>query len=186
MDSKTIEKNKKIFKKTVETYDIFTPKLIEFLGDALFTAPASTMITLHNSFEGGLIDHLIRVAKYAAMFNEILPENLKCSKESVLKVAFLCEIGKTFLYKPCESDWHRKTQGKLYDFVEDNVSMKVGERSVFYALSNGVILTEEETQAILGFERSEDDKMAKWHSVPLTRVLKSAIEFAIMEESSNN
>lgn len=181
-DNKSINKNKKIFEMTNTKYSIFTPKLIEFLGEKLFTAPASTMLSLHNAFDGGLMDHLIRVAKYAAMFNEILPENLKCTKESVLKVSFLCEIGKVFQYKTCDSKWHRENQGKLYEFVEDTVSMKIGERSLYYALSNGVVLTEEEVQAILNFDKNDDDKMVRWHSTPLAKILKTAIEFAIMEE----
>lgn len=184
-DTKMITKNKKIFEMTNEKYNVYTPKLVEFLGDALFTAPASTMESLHNAFDGGLMDHLIRVAKYAAMFNEILPENMRYTKESIIKVSFLHDIGKVFLYKPCESDWHRKNQGKLYEFTEDNISMTVGERSLFYALSHEVLLTEEEAQAILNFNKEDDDKMARWHSTPLSKVLKTAVEFAIMEEKAN-
>ena len=184
MDKKTISKNKKLFEFTNEKYSVYTTKLVEFLGNDLFTAPASTLLSLHNASEGGLLDHLIRVAKYAAMFNEILPETLKCTKESIIKVSFLCEIGKVFLYKPCESKWHRENQGKMYEFVEENTSMKIGERSLFYALSNGVMLTESEAQAILSFDKDDDDKMVKWHSTPLTKVLKTAIEFAIMEEKN--
>lgn len=181
-DKNLINKNKKLFEMSNSKYLMFTQKLIDFLGDSLFTAPASTMTSLHNAFDGGLMDHLIRVAKYAAMFNETLPEKLRCSKESILKVSFLCDIGKVFLYKPCESEWHRKNQGKMYEFIEENVSMRVGERSLYYALSNGVILTESECQAILNFEKEDVDKMVRWHSTPLTKILKTAVEFAIMEE----
>lgn len=183
-DKKSISKNKKIFEMTNEKYHVYTPKLVEFLGENLFTAPASTMLSLHNAFEGGLMDHLIRVAKYAAMFNEILPENMRYPKESILKVSFLCDIGKVFQYKPCDSKWHRENQGKMYEFIEENISMKVGERSLYYALSNGVILTEEEAQAVLNFDKEDDDKMARWHSTPLTKILKTAVEFAIMEEKT--
>jgi hypothetical protein len=183
-NSKLISKNKKMFEMTNEKYQVYTPNLVTFLGESLFTAPASTMLSLHNAFEGGLMDHLMRVAKYAAMFNEVLPEALRYPKESVLKVSFLCEIGKVFMYKPCESDWHRKNQGKMYEFIEDNVSMRVGERSLFYALSHGVILTEVEAQAVLTFDKEDDDKMARWHSCPLSKILKTAVEFAIMEEKN--
>ena len=181
-DSKSISKNKKIFEMTNTKYQIFTQQLVDFLGDTFYTAPASTMTSLHNAFEGGLMDHLIKVAKYAAMLNEILPEKKRATKESVLKVSFLCEIGKVYQYKPCTSEWHRKNQGKMYEFIEDNVSMRVGERSIFYALSHGVMLTEAETQAILNFEKKDDDEMARYHSEPLTYVLKTAVAFAIMEE----
>jgi hypothetical protein len=182
LDKKQLSKNKKIFEMTNEKYHVYTNKLIEFLGESLFTSPASTMLSLHNAFEGGLLDHLIRVAKYAAMFNEMLPEKMRSPKESILKVSFLCDIGKIFQYKPCESKWHRENQGKMYEFIEENVSMKVGERSLFYALSNGVTLNESEAQAILNFEKDGEDKMVKWHSTPLTKILKTAVEFAIMEE----
>ena len=182
LDKKAIAKNKKILEMTNEKYQVFTPKLMEFLGESLFTAPASTMLSLHNACEGGLVDHLIKVAKYAAMFNEILPEPMRYTKESVLKVSFLCEIGKVFLYKPCTSEWHRKNQGKMYEFAENNVSMSVGERSLFYALSNDVILNEAECQAILNYTKNDDDNQVRWHSTPLAKLLKTAIEFAIMEE----
>jgi len=185
-NEKEINKNKRIFQQTNEKYHVFTNKLIEFLGESYYTAPASTMLSLHNAYEGGLLDHSIRVAKFASMLNELLPEKLKCSKESVIKVSFLSEIGKVFLYKKCESDWHIKNQGKIYEFADNVTSMRIGERSVYYALSNEVILTEEETQAILNFEKPDDDHMAKWHSSPLSKILKTAIEFAIMEEKTES
>lgn len=185
LDKKEINKNKKIFEKTNEMYNVFTPKLVEFLGENLFNSPASPLLSQHNACTGGLMDHMIKIAKYAAMFNEILPENLRSTKESVLKVSFLCEIGKVFLFTPCESKWHRDNQGKMYDYVENLVAMKVGERSIFYALSNGIFLTEEECQAILSIDKDDDDKMIKWHSSPLAKILKTAIEFAIMEEKND-
>ena len=53
------------------------------------------------------------------------------------------------LYKECNSEWHRKNQGKMYEFKENLVSMRVSERSVYYALSHGVKLTQEEFSAII-------------------------------------
>ena len=185
-DKNSINKNKKIFEMTNEKYQVYTPKLVEFLGESLFTAPASTSTSLHNAYDGGLMDHLIRVAKKAAMFNESLLEEIKYSKETILKISFLCEIGKVYQYKPCESEWHRKNQGKMYEFIEDNISMRVGERSLFYALYNGVILTEEESQAILNFDKKESDDQSYWHSQPLTDILRSAVKFAIIEEKHTN
>lgn len=180
------EKNRKIFEATIQKYNLFTDNLKDFLGEAFYEAPASTLTSLHNAFTGGLVDHLIKVAKYGALINEMLPEGVKQEKEAVLKVCFLSEIGKTFQYKVCESEWHRKNQGKMYDFNEDLTSMRVGERSAFYALKHGVNLSEVEYQALINFEKSEDDKQAKWYSSPLTIILKQAIELAIVEEKTNN
>jgi hypothetical protein len=179
-----IEKNKKKFHSTNEKYNIFTPKLLEYLGDAFIIAPASTMKSLHNAFPGGLMDHIILTTKYAVELNLTLPERLRVSNESLIKVCFLHQIGKTFIYKMCESEWHRTNQGKMYEFKDDMVSMRVGERSAYYALTYGVELSEEEYQSIINYDKPEDDKQAKWHSSTLATLLKQANELAIIEEKS--
>ena len=60
--------------------------------------------------------------------------------------------------------------------------MKVGERSAFYALSNGVKLTEEEYQSILNHDKSEEDKQVRWYTSKLGQLLKQATDLAILEE----
>lgn len=180
-----IIKNFKKFYSTGEKYNFLTEDLKEFLGQDLMTAPASTMKNLHNAFEGGLVAHVLLVTKYAISINEMLPEELKVDQASLIKVCCLHQIGKTRLYTPCLSEWHRENQGKMYEFNDELISMRVGERSAYYALSNGVKLTEEEFQAIVNFDKEDDDKMAKWHSTMLSTVLKQANELAIKEEKIN-
>jgi asparagine synthetase A len=133
-------------------------------------------------FRGGLLDHLMKVAKYAVQINRFIPQNMRIAESSIFKVAFLCEIGKTNLYKFNESEWHRKNQGKMYEFNEDLVSMRVGERSAFLAISNGVELLAEEFQAIVNHDKPCDDMQARWHSSILAQILRQAIDLAIMEE----
>lgn len=130
-----IEKNKKKLYSTNEKYSIFTPELLEYLGDSFLSAPASTMKSLHNAFPGGLLDHIILTTKYSVDINLSLPEDIRVDNKSLIKVCFLHQIGKTFLYKMCESEWHRKNQGKMYEFVDNLTSMRVGERSAYYALN---------------------------------------------------
>ena len=69
-----IERNTKKFYATNEKYGIFTPEILEFLGESFITAPASTMKSLHNAFPGGLLDHIITTTKYAVDINLTLPE----------------------------------------------------------------------------------------------------------------
>ena len=149
------------------------------------TAPASTMTSLHNAFPGGLIDHVLKTTKYAIGINKLLPKNQQVDTQSIIKVCFLHQIGKTFLYKWCESEWHRTNQGKMYEFNEDMTSMRIGERSVYYAMKNGVSLTEEEYQAIVNYDKSDDDKQAKWYGSTLSTILKQSNELAIIEEKNN-
>jgi len=190
--SKTIElkdrilKNKQTFLEKNELYGILSKELLDYLGEDLLTAPASTMKSLHNAFPGGLIDHVLKTTKYAIGINKLLPDSMSVDTQSIVKVCFLHQIGKTFLYKWCESEWHRNNQGKMYDFNEELISMKVGERSVYYTMKYGIKLSEEEYQAIVNYDKPEDDKQSKWYGSTLSTILKQANELAIIEEKNNN
>jgi hypothetical protein len=174
---------KSTYVNAVKKYNVANEDLLNHLGDDLFTAPASTMTSLHNAFEGGLVDHLLRVAKFAVKINSILPESLQQPMESVMRVALLSEIGKVGIYTPCTSEWHRKNQGKMYEFVDNKVSMRVGQRSIYYLTQTGNKLSEVEYQAILTHDvNTGDDAMFRWHAEPLTVILRQAIELAIMDE----
>jgi hypothetical protein len=144
------------------------------------------MKDMNNAFPGGLLDHSIKVAKYAVYLNKVIPKEMQMDVSSVLKVSFLSEIGKSFLFKPCKSEWHVNNLGKYYEYNEDIISLKVGERSLLYALQNGVKLTEEESQAILNHDKPDDDKQNRWYTNKLGQILKQATDLAILEEKETN
>jgi hypothetical protein len=183
LEQEKIVANTKKYFDTATKNGFMTENLMTFLGEDFIKAPASTMESLHNAFEGGLIDHSLRVAQYAVKFNNALPEEEKVDQASLLKVCLLHQIGKAKLYKPCTSEWHRTNQGKMYEFNENLTSMRISERSVYYALSNGVTFTDEEFAAIIMFDKT-DDKMAEHHNSILGELLKMGNTFAIKHEKS--
>jgi hypothetical protein len=69
----------------------------------------------------------------------------------------------------------------MYSFNEDLTSMRVGERSVFYTLSHGIKLTEDEYIAILNFDKI-DDKMSDFHNSMIGDLLKMGNTLAIKSE----
>jgi hypothetical protein len=69
----------------------------------------------------------------------------------------------------------------MYEFNEDLTSMRVGERSVLYALSSGVKLTDDEFVAIINHDKT-NDAMAEWHNSDIGEMLRAAVNLAIMEE----
>jgi len=185
LKSEQIVKNTKKYFQTAQEQGFMNDDLMQILGENFIKAPASTMKDLNNAFEGGLIDHLLRVTKYAVSINEsVLSESLKLDKKSIIKVCFLHQIGKANLYTPCTSEWHRTNQGKMYEFNDDMISMRVGERSAYYALGNNIALSEEEYQAILNYDKDADDKQSKYHTSTLGTLLKMANELAIIEEKN--
>jgi hypothetical protein len=185
LSKEQITKNYAKFCATGDKYGFLPEELKQLLGVDIISAPASTMTSLHNAFEGGLIAHILLVTKYAVSINSILPDILKVNQDSLIKVCCLHQLGKVKLYTPETSEWHKTNQGKMYKFNESLTSMRVGERSGYYALSTGVKLTDEEYQAIINFDKEDEDKMAKWHSTMLATILKQANDLAIKEEKAN-
>lgn len=181
-----VEKLQKRFHEKNERYKIFPKELLHFLGDDFFLAPATTHKNMHNAYPGGLVDHIFTITKYAVEINNLLPTKLRVDVQSLIKVCFLHQIGKTYLYKLCESEWHRENQGKMYDYVENLIAMRIGERSIFYCTKYCVDLTEEEYQAIINFDKPEDDQQSKWHSETLSVILRQANELAIIEEKDKD
>jgi len=176
-----VAKNTQKYFKTASDNGFMNETLANSLGQDFIKAPASHLKILNNAFEGGLIDHLLNVTKFAVNINNTLPEEMKAEHKSLLKVCFLHQIGKAKMYVPCTSEWHQKNLGKMYDFNEEDVSMRVGERSIFLATSAGITFTDEEYIAILNFDKS-DDKMAEYHNSLLGDILKAASILAIKYE----
>jgi len=176
-----VAKNARTFYASIEKYGFFNDALVDILGEDFIKAPASTREDLHNAFEGGLIDHILKVTKYAVNINDILPKTLKVDNTSLLKVALLHQIGKAKLFTPITSKWHLD-KGIMYDFNNDFIAMRVGERSIYYLIEAGIKLTDLEFQAIIGYDKDDSDKQAKWHTSTLGVILKQANELAIIEE----
>jgi len=178
-----LENNQKKFQETNLKYNIFTKELLEFLGEEIYTSPASSGLNMIGCYPGGLLQHIIKGCRYTLKLNEILPDDLKQPVSSIVKVSFLCQIGKVFMFKLNNNEYSIKN-GKMYDFNDDIVRMRIGERSAFYALNCGVKLTAEEYQAILNIDKDDDDKMARYFSSPLTQIVKNGFELAVMEEKN--
>lgn len=176
-----VAKNVKKYYQTLEKYGCFNDDLVEILGEEFIKAPASTRTDLHNAFEGGLVDHILKVTKHAINVNLGLEEKLRVNGASLIKVCLFHQIGKANLYVPKQSEWHQK-QGIMYDFNDKLVSMRTGERSIYYVNKAKIELTEEEFSAILNFDKPEDDLQAKYHNSMLGNILKFANILAIEEE----
>jgi hypothetical protein len=181
LEQERIVANTKKYFDTATKLGFMNDELTTFLGEDFIKAPATNMADFHNAFEGGLIEHLLNVAKYAVLINKSLPEDEKVDQNSLVKVCLLHQIGKAKLYKPCESEWHRKNQGKMYEFNNDLISMRISERSIYYITSHGVNLTEEEYAAILNFDKT-DDKMAEFHNSMIGELLKMGSVLAIKSQ----
>lgn len=181
MSTPKIEKFKVKFTEINKEYGIFTKELEDFLGDDFYLAPASASLDMFNCYPGGLLVHLMTTAKHAVNLNEQLPDNIKVDKASLMKVVFLSQIGRTFMYSISTNEWQAKNLGRMYEY-NDLMRLSVGERSIMYAAQNGVKLSEEEYQAILYSDKDDSEKMPRMFLNPISQIVKMGSQLAIMEE----
>jgi len=184
LSNKQLEFNKEKFKKTNLKYNILNKELEDFLGEDLYFAPATTNEDMYGAYPGGLLNHLIRSCNYAIRINELLPQKQKQDIKSIVKVVFLSQIGKVFMFQLNNNSWEVKTLNKIYSFREDEYKMKTGERTIFYLMKYGIKLDEKEFQAIISLDKMEDDKIIKIIPTVLSQIVKIGFNLAILEEKN--
>jgi len=164
-------------------------KMYDHFEERMILAPASSTDYFHNSWPGGYIDHVMNITEAGKKLFELYKEfgfKLSYDLDSVVFCTMHHDLGKLGsleedYYRPNPSEWHRINQGKMYEFNEDLVSMRIGERSIYYCMMNDVKLNEEEYQAIVNYDKSDDDKQSKWYSSSLSTILRQANELSIIE-----
>lgn len=182
LSEEKIKKNTKKYFETGLEKGFLNDALIAFLGQKFITAPATLSSDQNNSFEGGLVEHILLTTKYAISINDALPEEERVNKDSLIKVCFLYQIGKAFMFEPNTSDWHLN-KGINYQFSKTNPPLSVSQLSIYYAISNGISLSEEEYTAIANFD--SESNQVKYHNSRLGDLLKAGSTFAIHREKQN-
>lgn len=153
MKEKFLEIIKKVKREGVE-------ELITFLEKSdFFKAPASTRF--HGDYEGGLVEHSIKVYEILKHKVETNVEKIDISEESIIIIALLHDICKTNFYK---TD-HRNAKNSLgvwekvpYYTIDDTIPYGHGEKSVMM-ITEYIKLTSEEKYAIrwhMGFTEPKE------------------------------
>lgn len=155
--------------------------LIKFLeGSDFFKAPASTKF--HGDFEGGLVEHSLKVYDILIKKMENLEIELNVSEDTLKIVALLHDLCKTNFYKVdyrnvknAAGVWEKVP----YYTVEDTIPYGHGEKSVMM-LTEYIKLTPEEKYAIrwhMGFSEPKESYNTlgqAMHKYPLILLLNEA------------
>ena len=134
--------------------------LISFIEKTdFYTAPASTRF--HGSFEGGLLEHSIKVYDILSDKIKNYPLNLEISEDTIIISALLHDICKVNFYKVdyrnaknSKGEWEKVP----YYTVDDTIPYGHGEKSVMM-ISEYIKLTSEEKYAIrwhMGFTEPKE------------------------------
>ena len=155
-------------------------RVIELLGgeEKVLNASFGMSLDSGSAYPGAFVYNSITIAEYAKKLNEILPEPMHVDNKSIYKVALLQHIGKIVIYVENDNEWEIKNRGFAYKFVDQNTALRCGERALFILMQAGVVLTEDEFEAIRIVDKSkEDDSFAKFYSNTLAFIIRQANEF---------
>ena len=122
------------------------------LGDRMSIQPASSVDHYHNAFEGGYVDHVLRVIKCAKhvykLWEDMGADMSGYTKDELIFVALNHDIGKmgfpgegNEVYLPNDSEWHRKNLGKLYKVNPKNPFTLVNDLSIWLLQHYGISIS---------------------------------------------
>ena len=172
------QQNFELFKKKLQGLGVNTEDLERFFGKDL-TNGTYSLANKDNTVcgDGHLLNTILRTLTPIALnLNKLLPEEKQANTESLLKTCLLHQISKCTMMIPNDNKWEIETRGMLYKFNNDYpYALKMGMRSLAMCINCGITLTENEIEAIANLDR-DDDKQVKFHSSPLSIVLRQAIE----------
>jgi hypothetical protein len=155
-------------------------KVIELLGgdEKVINASFGMSLDSGSAYPGAFVYNSIMIAEYAKKLNELLPESMRVDNKSIYRVALLQHIGKVVMYTENDNEWEVKNRGFAYKFIDQNTALRCGERALFILMQAGVVLTEDEFEAIRIVDKSkEDDSFAKFYSNTLAFIIRQANEF---------
>ena len=155
-------------------------KVIELLGgqEKVLNASFGMSTDSGSAYPGAFVYNSIMIAEYAKKLNEILPESMRVNNKSIYRVALLQHIGKVVMYVENNNEWEVKNRGFIYKFIDQNTALRCGERTLFILMQAGVVLSEDEFEAIRIIDKSkEDDNYTKFYSNTLAFIIRQANEF---------
>lgn len=166
---------------------VVTDTLIESLGgdDVVLNATYSNLLDSGSAYDGSFIKNVLKLTAMAVNLNDLLPEELRVEKESIVKVGLLSQIGKIVMLTKNDNNWEVVNRGMVYKYNVLDGALRTGERSIMLAMNAGVKFSPIEFEAMGILDRNpEDDNYKKYFSSPLSTIIRQAAELIGMINKS--
>lgn len=130
-------------------------RLYEDFSDRVLTAPASSREYFHNCYEGGYLDHVLRVYDAARLVVPVYAEMggaIDFTQEELTFATLHHDLGKLGdedgpFYIAQDSNWHN-ARGEYYKKNPKLQLMETNDRTVFILQTYGITITKNEMLAI--------------------------------------
>ena len=178
------EKNYEIFLKKLNQLGVKTEALDKRFGDLIKKASFTLSNEKGMAYEGSLIEIVLRVLTgYAVALNDILPEEKRVDKNSLVKVCLLHHISKAVRIVPNDNSWEVEKRGLVFKYDEKQPAIRTGLHSLAICQSCGIPFTLEEVEAMTINDRDLTDNQARYYSNTMSLLVRQANEMTYMQFS---
>ena len=183
MAEDTKEKNINLFfKKLAEVTGV--NNLFDLIGEKLKNATFSTNGNEEICGEGTFIKTLLyTLTPFAIKLNDMLPEDQRIDKNTLVKVCLLHQIAKSVKLIPNDNSWEIEKRGLLYKYDNTMPSIRTGLHSLVLAQQAGITFTPEEAEAMTVNDRELSDEMTRWHQSRLSSIIRMANELTYITKA---
>ena len=179
-------KNFELYNKKLKQVGVDLSSLDAFmlaLKDASFTNSNE----YGNAYPGSLVEIVLKVlTPYALKLNELLPEDMRVDKNTLVKVCLLHHIAKAVRLVPNDNQWEIEKRLLTYKYSDNQPSIRTGLHSLILAQQAGVTFTPEEAEVMTVNDRDLTDDQARWHSSVMATIVRMANEMTYTQINRKN
>jgi hypothetical protein len=176
------EKNLEIYIKKLNQVGVDTSLLMEKYGEQLMNGTFTNTNEFGNAYPGSLIEIVLKVlTPYAVKLNELLPEEQRVDKSTLVKVCLLHHIAKAVKFLPNDNQWEVEKRAMVYKYDESQPSIRTGLHSLILAQQAGIQFTPEEAEVMTVNDRDLTDDQARWHSSVMSTIVRQANELTYIQ-----
>lgn len=179
--TETKEKNLNLFFKKLSQLGINTECLKSTYGVALFNGSFTNSNEFGNAYNGSLLEIILKIlTPYAVKLNELLPEDKRVDKNTLVKICLLHQIAKSIRLIPNDNSWEIEKRGLAYKYNSGLPSIRCGLHSLIMCQECGIQFTAEEAEAMTVNDRDLTDDQARWHSSIMASIVRQASELTYL------
>ena len=178
----TKEKNLKLFLGKLKKLGVETSFLEERYGENLLNGTFTNSNEFSNAYDGSLLEIVLKVlTPYAVRINELLPEDRRVDKDTLVKICLLHQIAKSIRLIPNDNAWEVEKRNLAFKYDENLPSIRTGLHSVSMCFDCAIGLSAEEIEAMTVNDRDLTDDQARWHSSVMASIIRQANELTYIQ-----
>lgn len=182
MNDEIKRKNLRLFLGKLHELGVDVTMLDKRYGEKILNATFTNSNEFGNAYEGSLLEIVLKVlTPYAVRLNELLPEEQRVDKNTLVKTCLLHQIAKAVRMIPNDNQWEVEKRGLVFKYDGNLPSIRTGLHSVSMCFECGIQLTTDEIEVMTINDRDLSDDQARWHASVMATLIRQANELTYIQ-----